>query len=132
MILGGQLDNNGWSIWVRICTWTLKIRSTSILNRFFNSSGKLKIETSLEQFEDLIPLKSIESLSKDFRDLEISVSKFGKMQNEAISPDTKVVKLSTRNQPENLSQLKKARTLMHTILENLNKQEKIKPAHNNT
>lgn len=124
---------NSFSITTPVSTnssWTLKIRTTSFLNRLFNSPGKLKIETNLDNIEGLIPLKSIESLTKDFQDLEICVSKYGRLQNEEISPDTEVIEFSTGNQPEGLNQLNRARTLMHTILENLNGNEKIKPAHN--
>ena len=124
---------NSFSITTEVSTdssWTLKTRTTSFLNRLFNWSEKLKIETSLNGFENLISLKAMESLTKDFPDLEISVSKYGRMQNEEISPDTEVIEISTGVQPEDLNQLNKARTLMHTILENLNKNEKIKPAHN--
>jgi len=126
---------NSFSITTPVSTdpsWTLTIRTTSFLKRLFSSTEKLKIETSLENFENLIPLESIESLTKDFPDLEIRISKYGRMQNEEIPPDTEVIEIWTGVQPEDLNQLNRARTLMHSILENLNKNEKIKPAHNKT
>ncbi|MBD8487690.1 hypothetical protein IFO69_02905 [Echinicola sp. CAU 1574] len=110
-------------------TWTLKIRTTSFWKRLFSSTEKLKIDTNLGNFENLIPLESIESLTKDFPDLEIRVSEYGRLQNEEISPDTKVMEISTGVQPEDINQIDRARTLMHRILENLNKNGKIKPAH---
>jgi hypothetical protein len=111
-------------------TWTLKIRTTSFWRRLFNSAEKLKVETSLDKFESLIPLNSIESLTKEFPDLEIRVSKYGRMQNEEILPDTEVLEILTGVQPKDLNQLNETRMLMHTILENLDGNKKIKPAHN--
>lgn len=111
--------------------WTLKIRTASFWKRLFNWDKKLEIETSLDKFEKLIPLNSIDSLSKYFPDLKISITKYGRRQNKEISPNSKVIKIWTGVQPRNLNELKSARKLMLRILENLNENEKIKPAHNN-
>ena len=111
--------------------WTLKIKATAFWKRIFNSKEKLKINTSLKKIEEVIPLKSIELLTKEFPDLVISIGNEIKNQTKEIQSNTELIEIITNIQPVDLNQLNIIRILTHRIIENLSKKEKIKPAHNN-
>ena len=125
---------NSFSITTLVTTdskWTFRIKTKSYWKRIFSSTANLKIGTNLEDYKRLLPLSSIESLSKEFADLEVSILKYSNFQTDETAHDTAIVKITTRIQPEKLALLQSARLLMHSILQNLQKENKIKPAHNN-
>ena len=108
----------------------LTIEKKSLWTRIFNSTEKLKIETSDKSLIDVLPLEEIEIITSFFPDLKLSIQEFDKYQYKQIPYGQTVLMIESTYQPEKFEHLKKTRKVMTLILEKLKKVEKIKPAHN--
>lgn len=110
--------------------WNLIIEKKSLWSRIFNSTEKLKIETSNRSLINELPLEEIESITSFFPDLKLSIKEFNKYQNKQIPFGQTVLMIESKYQPEELEHLKKTRKVMTLIIEKMKEIKKIKPAHN--
>lgn len=110
--------------------WNLIVEKKSFWARVFNSSEKLNIKCSDKEVINILPIQEIEFITTFFPELKLSIKAFDKYQNQHITYGQTALMIESKYLPEELEHLTKPREVMILILEKLNKNKKIKPAHN--